>query len=71
MTGTEKEATEIDELIKLNQPLKIGWRRETVISHISKAYRIHGTVRYFAPGSQVELTNIEQIRAVSLSIRVV
>ena len=51
----------------LREPLEKGWRRETVVSSIGRDFQIEGHVRYYAPGSQVELRNIVQIQTVCQS----
>lgn len=53
-----------DELSKLRQPLFDGWKRETIVSHITRNGEVQGIVRYYAPGSLVELTDIGQIEQV-------
>lgn len=64
-TYGDNEACDSENLLKLKEPLENGWRRETVVSRISRNSQIHGTVRYYAPNSQVELTDIGQIQSVS------
>lgn len=64
LEGVCEDGNDAEKLSKLNEPLKTGWRRETVVSRISKNFEVQGTVRYYAPGSQVQLTDIGQIQAV-------
>lgn len=54
-----------DNQIDLRAPLHQGWRRETVISQITRKFKVRGEVCYYAPGSQQKLNKIEEIQKVS------
>ncbi|KAJ6642806.1 hypothetical protein Bhyg_07760, partial [Pseudolycoriella hygida] len=62
-TDSEMKVSDL-ELFKLKEPLENGWRRETVVSHVT-VNQVYGTIRYNAPSSQVEITDIEHIQTVS------
>lgn len=65
---SESEGEETLNLPELRLPLAQGWKRETIIHGLTKNGQIKGDVYYLAPGSQIKLKTINQIKEVLIAL---
>lgn len=61
LSESESEDSQIYSISDLRVPMELGWKRETVISGLTKTGQIRGEVFYYAPGSTSKLKNMNQV----------